>query len=370
MGIRWIVAAAAVGALMGCQSATPTPPPTTAAPSPADTLPNTSLEALAQPSGRQPLNLMPPSLDAPPATDLEREAALAAVNLERLIASGAIKKAAPPPPEEFPFEPTLEFVGPEAVAAAPPPPPPEPIDPTVDLATRMAQLLRDPAPGKQRVPDAVALSPIEALEPGILADLESPENRIGSKLAPEDRQALITARDNILANPGNANDSLVKALAKLAPPANLKIARAVLCTRVSGFGHYDPFPSTTFLHSRPIRAIVYVEIEGFTTRPAREGDPVQSGSSLSELVSVDLSQSLSLYQDPGGLLSWHRPARPVIETSRNKRRDFYIIQQIELPSGLSIGRYNLKVTVKDRTSASEAETILPITIVADQSAQR
>jgi hypothetical protein len=97
---------------------------------------------------------------------------------------------------------------------------------------------------------------------------------------------------------------------------------------------------------------------------------VQSGSSLSDLISVDLSQSLSLYQDQGGLLSWHRPARPVIETSRNKRRDFYIIQQIELPSGLSIGRYNLKVTIKDRTSGGEAETILPITIVADRSAQR
>jgi hypothetical protein len=361
------------GALAGCEApgAKPVNPADSTDTTVAEAAPNTSLEALADRSARPPLNLQPPGFDTPP-TDLEREATLAALNLERLMASGAAKPRPPePPPEDFVFEPTTEFVGPEAIALEPPAPPPqEPFDPTLEMAQRMARLLREPAPGKPRMPDAVALSPIEALEPGILADLEAPDNRIGPRLTAEERQTLIAARDNILASPGTANESLVRALSRLAPPPELKIARAALCTRVTGFGHYDPFPSTTFLHARPIRAIVYVEVEGFMTRPAREGDPIGSGASLAEMLSVDLSQSLSLYQDPGGLLSWHRPARPVVETSRNKRRDFYIIQQIELPSGLSIGRYNLKVTVKDRTTGAEAETILPISIVADRSAQR
>lgn len=367
-GARWMVSALVLAALAGCAAE----PSASRATSSAGEGPNTSLEALTQGSGGAAL-LPPPAIEAEPASDLAREAELAAINLEKLLASGVVAKpvAADPPPavEEFLFEPTTEFVGPLAEAQELVTPV-EPFDATVDLAQRIARLLRDPGEGRQKMPDAVALGPIEALEPGILADLEEADNRIGPKLSAEDRAALIAARDNILANPAGVNESLVRALSKLAPPPTLKIARSALCTRVNGFGHYEPLGTTTFLFGRPIRAIVYVELDGFASRPAREGDPAQSGSSLSEQVSVDLTQSLSLYQDPSGLLSWHRPARAVIETSRNKRRDFYVIQQIELPGTLSIGRYNLKVTVKDRTSGSEAEAVLPITVVADRSAQR
>jgi hypothetical protein len=38
---------------------------------------------------------------------------------------------------------------------------------------------------------------------------------------------------------------------------------------------------------------------------------------------------------------------------------------IELPATLSIGRYNLKVTVTDRTTGAQAERVLPIEVVAD-----
>lgn len=341
-------------------------------------IPNSDLSALD--SAREPVFLPPPDLAAPE-SELERKAAEAAANLERLLASGALDRfpaatdqqpALPPPAPDTPAPPE-ELVGPvpEVVVAAPEPePPPAPFDPLLDMAQRMARLLREPGEGKARIPDAVALGPIEALEPGVLFDLESPDNHLGARLNPEDRAALVRARDNILDNPGTASTALVQALSRLAPPSALKIPRAALCSRVSGFGHFDAFPTTTFIAGRPIRAIVYVEVDGFAARPAREGDPVQQGVPLAEQLSVDLAQSLTLYQDPSGLLSWHRPARPVIETSRNKRRDFYIIQQIELPPTLSIGRYNLKVMVRDRTTGGESEAILPIQIVGDRSAVR
>jgi hypothetical protein len=54
-----------------------------------------------------------------------------------------------------------------------------------------------------------------------------------------------------------------------------------------------------------------------------------------------------------------------VDTSRNKRRDFYLINRIELPSTLSIGRYQLKVIMRDLVSGAEAEAIIPIEIVAE-----
>ncbi|MBS0195908.1 MAG: hypothetical protein JSR77_04040 [Planctomycetes bacterium] len=152
--------------------------------------------------------------------------------------------------------------------------------------------------------------------------------------------------------------------AKPASSSNLRVARAVLCTKVMGFGKYNPYSSTTFSAGRAVPAIIYVEIENFASRPARDGDPTIADAALSELSSVELSQSLTLYQDPSGLQAWHHPSQSVIETSRGQRRDFYLIQQVELPRTLSIGRYNLKVTVKDKTSGQESEAMIPVTIVA------
>ena len=54
--------------------------------------------------------------------------------------------------------------------------------------------------------------------------------------------------------------------------------------------------------------------------------------------------------------------RHVIDT--NITGTIYLIQQIELPRTLSIGRFNLKVQIKDLGNNAEAEVIIPISIVA------
>jgi len=59
----------------------------------------------------------------------------------------------------------------------------------------------------------------------------------------------------------------------------------------------------------------------------------------------------------------------VRDRSRTRRRDFYIVQRIDLPANLSVGKYNLKVAVRDRHApgGAEAEAVVPIQIVADAS---
>lgn len=234
-------------------------------------------------------------------------------------------------------------------------------DPLLELASRMAGMLAGPE--GTRIPDAVALAAIEGVKPGVLTDLEAPTNVLGSRLSAEDRAVLLAARERVLASPSAASEALVKALARMSPPAALRIARSALCRRVQGFGRFDAFESDSFVAGRPIRLIVYVEIDGFSARPARDGDPAQAGIALADQVSIELAQSLTLYHDPSGLQAWHRPAQRVVETSRAKRRDFYLVHQVELPGTLTVGRYRLKVTVTDKTTGASDEVTMPVNVV-------
>jgi hypothetical protein len=278
------------------------------------------------------------------------EPTLAAPTADVLAASSAAWNSLPPPKAARP-------AAPSQLAQA------DPDEPVAELARRMAALLRG-VPGSEKVPDAVALAAIESVRPGILSDLESEGNVLGRRLSEQDRRTLIDARERTLKDPDKAGEALVRSLARITPPSRLKVLRAQLCRRVEGYGRYEPFASDTFAAGAPIRMIVYTEIDGFAARPAREGDPVQPSAPLGEQLSVELAQSLTLYHDPSGLQAWHVPAQRVVETSRVKRRDFYLIHRVELPATLTVGRYLLKVTVTDKTTGVSDEVNLPINVVA------
>lgn len=149
--------------------------------------------------------------------------------------------------------------------------------------------------------------------------------------------------------------------------AALRIATAALCTRVNGFGQYEPFAEYTFLAGRTTRMIVYAEVENFGHRAAHGDDPGMETltSTSSGYVAVELSQELRLWHDADGSMQWRKPEQTVIEVGRNKRRDFYLVQQVELPPTLSVGKYNLKVTIRDKVTGSVDERSIPIKIVAD-----
>lgn len=268
---------------------------------------------------------------------------------------------------------TLTEASPSAEAA----PTPNDDEQTVAVASRLAAGLRvksDPskASGGKPLSDALALATLESLRPGFLAELGKGDSRVSAALSGEDRRTLLDARDRVAADPrakAEAGESLANALRGLAPPPALSIANAALCSRVQGFARYDALSANTFVAGRPIRALVYTELEGFASRAARPGDPGMASADPPEHA-VELSQSLSLYHDPSGLLAWQRSPQTVLEPSKTRRRDFFLVQRLELPATLSIGKYNLKVRVTDLTSGAEAEAIVGINVVADASLVR
>lgn len=252
--------------------------------------------------------------------------------------------------------------------------PATPTDPVAALASKIAALLRTPLDGQTRpraedpASAAAALAAIESLAPGSLAQVESESSALSKQLTPNDRTTLLNAAERVRSQPAKAgsamNQALSQALARMGGSPQLHLPRVALCTKVLGFGRFETFASDTFYAGKPIRAIVYAEVDGFAYRPARAGDPVQRNVPLAEQQSVDLTQRLSLFHDQSGLLAWHVPAQRVVETSRNQRRDFFLIHQVELPRNLTVGTYVLKITIEDSTSGATTEASLPIKIVA------
>ena len=158
---------------------------------------------------------------------------------------------------------------------------------------------------------------------------------------------------------------LVIALAELekelAKEPQLRLSHAALSSRVSGFGAYDEFKKNkagryVFLaHSRQ-QAVVYVEIEEFQSELNTNSEWV-----------TELSQQLVIFSDRDGIPVWRQPWRSVVDVTKNRRHDFFVVQVITLPDKLSVGRYQFKISVRDERSGAEAEATLEMDMVADPS---
>lgn len=175
--------------------------------------------------------------------------------------------------------------------------------------------------------------------------------------------------------------ALKRAAAEFAQEARgwspLRLPVSMLCTRVEGFGMYTELPNVggvyKFMAGRKAKFIVYSEVEGFAARKAlRDG---RDGFETS------LTQELTLYSSgrDRDVVAWRKSEQVIRDFSRNPRRDFFVIQIVELPENLGVGGYTLKVRLTDPGAAAEsgsaaatpeAEAVIQIDIVADASAMR
>lgn len=211
---------------------------------------------------------------------------------------------------------------------------------------------------------ALALAGLETLQPaaldtlkdqGVLSDAE-----IASLDAARELFRSLSSEDGIR-DPGDVAAALDRIRRDLDARAGLRIARAELCTRVTGFGRYETFPENRFIAGRPQPVIVYTEVDRFGHRES-------TGPDAQPRFEIELSQRLELYHVADDLNTWNRAAEVDKTTSRNRVRDYYLINQVTLPSNLSIGKYHLKVVMRDLVTGNMAETIIPIEIVSGGSA--
>lgn len=345
---------------------------------------NAGLNALAR--GDQPTQEELQKFIERSAVDME-ELKQAQIDRERRLAQARLARAdlpdaKPPEPETAPV-PTEETKSGEA------PPPSLALNAEVRkadattqdrvkaLAAELRKAISDKADDPEgAMPRYLALAMLEMLaasEQGVSSDsLALPSL---DKLTDKEKQAVNSVRELLEAlarDPGAAGDPqkvaelFARSMEALSGAQNVRIARAELCSKVEAFGRFKPFEGTQFLAGQSNRVIVYTEVDKYAYRDLQSDASSTSGTSGGDRWSVELSQELRLYNADGSMLAWRKPEETVTERSRNKRRDFFITQMIELPRTLTVGPYSMKVIVRDRVGGGVSETVIPISIVADR----
>lgn len=234
--------------------------------------------------------------------------------------------------------------------------------PEVRLREAMVSLRRelyrsasyDSAPLRQYLAMAAMtmVDPERALEPEALYDLTERERQLLAAY-----QSFFIEAGRELRETGDV-DALVTLVDELRMSVTntgpLKVARAELCTVVEGFGRYTTFDKYAFLAGEAQQAVLYTEIDEFTSKQNEKGEWV-----------TDLWQELVIYSQADSVPVWYQEWQPVTDVAKRKRHDFYISHLITLPSRLTVGSYILKVRVKDDATGSIAEAGIPFKIVAD-----
>ncbi len=168
-----------------------------------------------------------------------------------------------------------------------------------------------------------------------------------------------------LANNSDSDEAVVagltELLASLSTEPQLELHSPMLCTSVSGFGAYKAFGKNTggrysFLAQTRQQAVVYIEVDNFTSELNENSKWV-----------TKLSQQLVIYNDKDGIPVWRQPWKPVVDVSENKRNDFFVVQVITLTEKLGLGRFQLKISLRDELSKAESEIAIDLEMVADPS---
>ncbi|HEX3357898.1 MAG TPA: hypothetical protein VHS31_13080 [Tepidisphaeraceae bacterium] len=139
---------------------------------------------------------------------------------------------------------------------------------------------------------------------------------------------------------------------RLKTQAELSIPTLTLCTKVEGFGRYDPIDPSRFPAQRETQAIIYCELENFSSQ-----------QNQAKIWQTDVTQEAVLYTEDG-MQVWADKTQQVQDLARNRRHDFYLRTLVTFPSTLTVGRYLLKVSIVDRQANRVAEASLPIQVVA------
>ncbi|MCH2153648.1 MAG: hypothetical protein MK089_09945 [Phycisphaerales bacterium] len=188
-------------------------------------------------------------------------------------------------------------------------------------------------------------------------------------LSAEQRIALESIQNLFLAMEGrlddeqavlvNLSEAAMGFQASLRKAPEFGLMNTSLATRVGGYGDIDEWKLRSeaddynFIAHSSQEVILYLELEGFDSR--MDGDGQWSTST---------SQQLTIYSDRDGIPVWREPWQTANDQSNSRRNDYFTVQKVKFPTNLSVGKYQLKVRVRDEQSRAESETIIPFVMTA------
>jgi len=189
------------------------------------------------------------------------------------------------------------------------------------------------------------LSTLSAEDRAVVEEYQALFETLGRQLGGADhkaeREALI-ASSQVLTASLNAQRKVV-------------VSQLALSPKVSGFGVYDVFPKNEFRLDEMPRILVYTELDHFKSVQEADGQ-----------YAVKLVQELSLYKAGGRDRNpvWTEQPVQVVDSVRNPRRDFFLVQVLRLPEKLDAGDYELQVKVSDLADGGSSVARVPVRILS------
>jgi len=147
--------------------------------------------------------------------------------------------------------------------------------------------------------------------------------------------------------------------ASLKQKPSFGLAQQSLVTRVGGFGDVDEWALRSehdeynFIAHSGQEIILYMELEGFDSRLDTKGQ-----------WETATSQELVIYSDRDGIPVWRESWQTATDRSRTRRSDYFTAQKVTIPTNLSVGKYQLKVRVRDEQTQAESEATIPFVMTA------
>jgi hypothetical protein len=136
-------------------------------------------------------------------------------------------------------------------------------------------------------------------------------------------------------------EQLDAAIRSLQSRAQLKLKHLALCRQIQTFGNYEPFEKNTFSPGQS--ALLYVEIQNFTSRPTGDG---RLETLLKSMITIREAPPNG-QAGPAGRIVHEIPVGVTPDICRTTRRDYFHNYEFKFPRTLPLGRYVLRLTVTD-----------------------
>ena len=136
-------------------------------------------------------------------------------------------------------------------------------------------------------------------------------------------------------------EQLDAAIRSLQSRAQLKLKHLALCRQIQTFGDYEPFEKNTFSPGQS--ALLYVEIQNFTSRPTGDG---RLETLLKSMITIREAPPNG-QTEPAGQIVHEIPVGVTPDICRTTRRDYFHNYEFKVPRTLPLGRYVLRLTVTD-----------------------
>ena len=147
--------------------------------------------------------------------------------------------------------------------------------------------------------------------------------------------------------------SLRKAVRDLQPQAELKLANAAFCHKITSYGNYETFDRNEFRPGRPV--MLYVEIENFASERTADN---RFRTLLKSTIEI---------MDPAGNVLQKIPFPATEDLCRNYRRDYFHSYEFSIPQTRTIGfgPHKVRLTVQDEISGQMATYTLNFNVTGN-----